>query len=452
MSFSKRLQHTFKLRKTLLAWLLCLPGTAQAITIELNYDYDNIGFFNQTGAKEAMRAVADYYESLINDQLLAIDPSEFPGGSWVGVILNPSNPNLQIQLENLVIPENHFILYVGGSTQFSGGAFGGPGTTGVSSGFPMTSSQFQLWRNRVQARGQNGALNNPATDFGPWGGFIGFNANISWNFSTTQRVSNPAFDFVSIALHEMGHVLGLGTSPSWNAKISGGSFTGNKSNALFRGPVPLNGADTTHWRDNNFCQFNVPFDPSSPLNVLSKRYGSFGSSHGADQIALMDPSLCFTGPDLLVMTSLDLAALQDIGWEIRPPLSSLQPKLSRSNAPNEFLLEWNSFGGFYYQAHFTPDFVFSSIYANNILGDGSRMALPITTTTPQGFFSLAQSPTTFAPSSFLQAPTLAEPSLSLPPPEQPDSGTETIDTTPQNIPAPKPTAPICGSACHGCSH
>lgn len=41
---------------------------AQAMKIELNYDYDPHGFFERPGAREAMRAVADFFESIIDDR------------------------------------------------------------------------------------------------------------------------------------------------------------------------------------------------------------------------------------------------------------------------------------------------------------------------------------------------------------------------------------------------
>ena len=53
--------------------------SAQAIVIQLDYSYDLNGFFEQAGAKEAMRKAADLFEELITDSLLRIDPDAYFG-------------------------------------------------------------------------------------------------------------------------------------------------------------------------------------------------------------------------------------------------------------------------------------------------------------------------------------------------------------------------------------
>jgi len=89
----------------------------------------------------------------------------------------------------------------------------------------------------------------------------------------------------------------------------------------FGAPVPLDPFQG-HWRDDASCSFPLGYTPGNPLNVLSLTYTSFGSAHGVDQIALMDPSSCTITnvTTLLVFTDLDFAALSDIGWEVFQPL------------------------------------------------------------------------------------------------------------------------------------
>ena len=91
-------------------------------------------------------------------------------------------------------------------------------------------------------------------------------------------------------MHELGHLLGIGTSNSWNNLISGSNFTGAASSALFGGFVPLSG-DLGHWAE-----------------------GTLGNS--GTQEALMDPSIL--EGTRKVFTDLDLAGLTDVGWEVTP--------------------------------------------------------------------------------------------------------------------------------------
>jgi len=145
----------------------------------------------------------------------------------------------------------------------------------------------------VSQRGQLSATSGPsATDFAPWGGQITFNSDSSWYFdsnpSTTEAFSGN--DFYSVALHEIGHVLGIGTADSWNDKVSGGNFTGVNAVAAFGGNVPL-ASDHAHWAE-----------------------GTKSTVMGAVQEAMMDPTLT-TGTRKLP-TQLDFAALKDVGWQV----------------------------------------------------------------------------------------------------------------------------------------
>jgi hypothetical protein len=126
------------------------------------------------------------------------------------------------------------------------------------------------------------------------------------------------YEFIQVALHEMGHVLGIGHSDSWQAKIVGGVFTGAAVVRSF-GSAP-------------------PVQPGGghfgSTGITSPSYGSFGRAHGVVRPASMLATLTDNNIDFDVTTDLDLTALVDIGWEIRPPLqltpTALKPTSARS--------------------------------------------------------------------------------------------------------------------------
>ncbi len=99
-------------------------------------------------------------------------------------------------------------------------------------------------------------------------------------------------DLYSVLLHEIGHVLGIGTADSWNNLVSGGLFTGAASVASYGGSVPLNPTGD-HWAEG----------------TKSTVYGTATS-----QEAAMDPTL--TVGTRKLFTNLDVAGLQDVGWQI----------------------------------------------------------------------------------------------------------------------------------------
>lgn len=333
--------------KRILATFCAASLTASAIQIKLDYTYDTNGFFNRPGSKEALRAVADFYEKLLNDQLSAIDQSQWTAGNTWSATINHPGTGSNIPIPNLVVPANTIIVYAGGRSLGGPAGIGGPG--GYSA-----SGTTQSWFNLLDSRGQAGALASPVTDFGPWGGSITFETAFAWNFSlTTPEQENFAIlSFVPIALHELGHLLGIGTAASWQAKIVGNLFTGPASVTAYGANVPLGLDDNgnySHWRDDgdDSCIFPDGYDPDDPNNVLSKTYGSFGAIHGFNQIALMDPRLCPAGTYHKVMTDLDLAALKDIGWNLIPPARWASYNVNPVAGPVQF--SWPSTSSFTYR-------------------------------------------------------------------------------------------------------
>ncbi len=349
--------------------------------IELRYDYDTNGFFAANPqAKVAMRAAADFYESLIEGELLAIDPVQ-QGQNWNALTFNPGNPfsGEFLTIPNLVVPENTIIIFVGGTNNIGGGGVAGPGTDAGGAG-------SQEWFNLVRGRGKAGALATPATDFAPWGGFISFSMASPWNYQLDKNVAGT-IPFVSVAIHEIAHVLGIGASDSWKSQRSDTHFNGPHALAVFGGPVPLELTDPSraHWRDNMECTLPHGHSAGNANNVLSRAFGGFGTPHGFEQIALMDPAACPIGPFLKVLTDLDIAALRDIGWKIRP-----QQRLFAARDP-EFRLAWESSGVFEYQVersgNLLPDDGWETIFEST--GDGTLIEyMPDIAGKPRGFFRL----------------------------------------------------------------
>ncbi len=272
----------------------CAP--AWALTITFDYTYDTAGFFSgaNAGRRDLLNAAAAAYTTRLGDSLSAIAPAG--GNAWTATFANPSSASPgTLSLTNLSIASDTIVIYVGAVDL-------GAGALSRSSAGGSTASGSSAWINTVSARGQTGALAGTPTDFGPWGGSITFSSTASWYFdpnpATTEPFPNQA-DFYSIASHEIGHVLGLGTAGSWFAHVSGGNFTGANAVAANGGPVPLS-ASNDHFAHG----------------TLSTALGS-----GATQGVMLD-SVATLGART-ALTALDLAALQDVGWAVVPEVRTL---------------------------------------------------------------------------------------------------------------------------------
>lgn len=282
----------------------------QAIDIQIDYTYDTGNFFNTDEKKAAMEAAADFFGEMIDDTLLRIDPADFLFATWTAKITNPTT-GLTEDIVDPVIPENVIIIYVGARSL--------PGSTvGLASTGGFSAGGFQSWFDRIKSRGQTGALTTPATDTSTWGGSIAFDTDVTWNFSQTSN--GTGFEFMNTALHEIAHILGIGTADAWDDQISGGTFTGTAATRSNGGSAP--NADFSHFQNN----------------LTSTHFGSFGVTHGASIPVLMLPSLTDTGTNFNVATDLDLAAFVDLGWEVNPDPSLRALALS----PSGVSLIWNS--------------------------------------------------------------------------------------------------------------
>lgn len=273
---------TFKLAPLSLAMMGLYAGPAAAL--KLQFDYTNDGGFFSNGnldRRTTLESAGKFFETHLTDSLSAITSS---GGNHFNI--NFSNPSTGVgtTINDVSIAADTMVIHVGGinlpgSTLGQGGPGGWSATAAAGSNFLST----------VSKRGQIGATQGAsATDFAPWGGSISFDSATNWYFdkdtSTDEAFSGT--DFFSVALHEIGHVLGIGTSDSWKNHLNGTTFNGGGMTATVS-------TDLAHWAIN-----------------------TIGLVDGKSQEAAMTPSI--GAGRRKRFTDLDLAALTAIGWEVAP--------------------------------------------------------------------------------------------------------------------------------------
>jgi hypothetical protein len=282
-------QHMIRI--SLIATGLALASSQPAYSISFVFDYslDRRGFFEQQERRDALQAAASFFESRITDSLTAITPGG--GNSWTASFWDPGTGDY-IYRPGPAIAADTLLIYAGGR-DLDGGSLGVGGPGG---GFSANGSSLSFVDSLK--RGQAGA---GVTDVGIWGGSIAFDTRTAldnrrrWNFSISEPPDTfQDNDFLSVAVHELGHVLGLGTSGSWDNKSTTGAFTGPSATSLFGRPVPLQ-TDGYHWLEGT--QSTLP-----GTTIL--------------QEAAMDPTTTIGKRKLL--TDLDFAALSDIGWQVQP--------------------------------------------------------------------------------------------------------------------------------------
>ncbi len=200
------------------------PADNRPLRVRFDYTYDGYydadsgdwvsPFFDTQEKKDLLQLAADYLLSNVADDLAAI----VPGGEnhWTATFTNPATGRSE-GVQDLSIETNELLVFVGGcypSEEMHDAGEGGPG--GVVA---WGSAAFV---NTVRTRGEVGATGSLPTDFGPWGGSIAFNLYPSLPFhfgDTTDGLDVDELDFLSVAMHELAHVLGLGTADAWRSRI-----------------------------------------------------------------------------------------------------------------------------------------------------------------------------------------------------------------------------------------
>ena len=205
---------------------------------------------------------------------------------------HPDTGAIGTQLTGFSTPADTVTIYIGGR-DLPTNQVGTAGPGGPASSF---------------ARGQGTIAGAMADDFAMWGGAITFDttalggADRNWHFGSESLPGPGQVDFISVALHELGHLFGFGTADSFENQVANGEFQGAATMALYSGAVPVlfnsSSFKHDHWAESV---------TSPPYN--QQPAPAFGASLTAGRRVLLTP--------------LDYAGLQDIGWEVPAQLLGL---------------------------------------------------------------------------------------------------------------------------------
>ena len=233
--------------------------------IEFDYRFASDSFFT-----EEVRAILDeaarLWGNVIND-----DFDTVPTGVEFN-IENPMNGSAQ-ETVTLTEPIDDLRIFAG-ANDLSGTTLG----RGASRGRDV---EGDIFRTRVadDFRGQG-----PVTDFEPFLGLLLLDTDQNWNFGLDEPAPDEN-DLLTVALHEIGHVLGLGATKRFEEIGAGGFFGGPNARSVNNGdPIPLT-SDLAHTATS--------FQDGAPLIAPSI---SKGTRKGISDV--------------------DLALLADIGYEI----------------------------------------------------------------------------------------------------------------------------------------
>jgi hypothetical protein len=167
-------------------------------------------------------------------------------------------------------------------------------------------------------------------------GFIQFSSNFAWDFDTSDGITPGTFDFIGVAAHEIGHILGFRSGVDLADVFGlpeGLTTPATGLNGLSWGTVAdlfrygdFNGVQTLDWSVGGNPCFSIDAGASCVARLSTGRFNGDGNQAGhwkddvltANYIGLMDPTA--TGPGStrprMRLTGADLLAFDVIGYDI----------------------------------------------------------------------------------------------------------------------------------------
>lgn len=244
--------------------------TGHVFSIKFDYRFDRAGYFDAPERRAALEAAAATWSALISNDFPSV-----PAGVKL-TLTDPEDRDQLVTVDSLEEDIDDLLVFVGTSEAIDGYGRGGPAGPAETDDMELQQSFF---------------TRQIGNDFQPWAGSISFKGSVDYFFdktpATTSDIPKTKYDFITLATHELGHVLGFASCPAFVSLERDDNFLGKRAFDAYGGAVPLE-ADHGHFAEGT-------------------------QSDGVE--ALMTPKLINgvrRGP-----TALDLAAMFDIGYTAR---------------------------------------------------------------------------------------------------------------------------------------
>lgn len=309
---------------------LLVTAGAQALTFNYNFTPTST-----QADKDAFIAAGAIWSSLFTDDITInldvgtamLDPNVLAQagstrvttsyGGFLTQLTADATSASDAQAVGSLIPGADFDMLLNRTSNNPNGA--GSATAYLDADGDANNTTIRLTSANAKALGYNVVVAADAT--------ITFSNQFSWDYDTSDGVTAGSFDFVGIAVHEIGHSLGFISgvdildinSPPVNGPFSDELFTFVAPLDLFRYSAESTALNVIDWTASTTDKY---FSLDRGQTAIASFSGgrNFGdgqqASHWKDElgIGIMDPTAA--RGELLAITANDLQAFDVIGWNV----------------------------------------------------------------------------------------------------------------------------------------
>jgi hypothetical protein len=293
------------------------------VTINLNVGFSALGtgILGQTGSARSLLSMNQAYTALNNDRTSALDNLAVASLRPLGTSTSVTGAGAVSAITNNFANRTNA---TNGYTDLS---------TRIDNDGSVNNSTVAVTKASAKALGATVDVNGNAITNTGADGSITFSNLFSFDFNPTDGIEANSFDFIGVAIHEIGHALGFVSGvDSYDARTSPGQTTaGNLTSLedfvvmsqldLFR----YSSAGNLDWSTQNVPYFSIDGGATQLFGDSRFSTGTLNgdgrqashwkdSAAGVPQLGILDPT---SGRgQMQEITALDLAAFDAIGWNV----------------------------------------------------------------------------------------------------------------------------------------
>jgi len=290
------------------------------VTVNLNIGFQSLGtgILGSTSSARSLLSMNQTYSALSADRTSALDFQAVSSLQPLGVsVLGASFGAVSVTANAINATNNG---YLDSATRFDND--GG-----------VNNSATAITKASAKALGVTTDANGNAINYASADAAITFSSNFAFDFNPTNGITAGQYDFIGVAIHEIGHALGFVSGvDSYDGRTGPGgpnATLGTLEGFVVASQLDLfrySAADKMDWStsaDDKF--FSIDRGVSQLFGDSRMSLGRFNgdgrqASHFKDgtsctgQLGVMDPTFC--SGTLGEISALDLAAFDAIGWNL----------------------------------------------------------------------------------------------------------------------------------------